>query len=181
MFMVKLGPQHTPNKEKMKNLVLILVLFFFYNNKLIADEIKNLNATYTIPTDSQKDLPYSTFNLENYQVSLSTVNNIEEATVTYDLPKLMVGEAQKISMKLIQIEDGIKYLKGSKSTAECMGKWAEMKCDVQFNDISLNLENVYKILKDEGVESREISKRISILLKFSGDPIGVSQVTGKRN
>ena len=165
--MVKLGPQHTPNKEKMKNLVLILVLFFFYNNKLIADEIKKLNATYTIPTDSQ--------------VSLSTVNNIEEATVTYDLPKLMVGEAQKISMKLIQIEDGIKYLKGSKSTAECMGKWAEMKCDVQFNDISLNLENVYKILKDEGVESREISKRISILLKFSGDPIGVSQVTGKRN
>ena len=177
MYTVKLGPQLMPNREKMKNLFLISVLFFAFNYKSFSDEIKVLNATYTIPTDSEKDLPYSTYNLENYQVRLSTTNNVEEATVTYDLPELMVGETQKISMKLIQIEDGIKYLKGSKSTAQCIGKWADMKCDVQFNDISVNLENVYKLLKNEGIKSREINTRISILLKFSGDTIGVRQVT----
>ena len=142
-----------------------------------ADEIKKLNATYTIPTDSEKDLLYSTYNLENYQVKLTTVNNIEEAVVTYELPELMVGDTQKISMKLMSNENGTKYLEGNNSSAVCKGKWAEMKCDVHFNDITVNLENVYKMLKEDGVESREISRRISILLKFSGDPIGVSQVT----
>ena len=164
----------------MKNIMLILVLVFVYNTNSMADEIKKLNATYTIPTESEKDLPYSTYNLENYQVRLKTVNNIEEAVVTYELPELMVGEAQKISMKLLSNEAGIKYLEGSHSSAVCIGKWAEMKCDVKFNDISVNLENVYKMLKEEGVESREISRRISILLKFSGDPIGVSQVINQK-
>lgn len=160
----------------MKSLFLIFVLQFVHVSVSAAEVVKNLTATYTIPTDSEDDLPFSTYNLDNYQVILSTDNVIEEALVKYVMPDLMLGDAQEITMKLIFESDGTKFLVGSNSIAICTGKWITMKCDVRFNNITVNLEKVQNNLSQAGMDSSEVSKRISILSKFSGDPIGVSQV-----
>ena len=179
MFTVRPGQRLTLNKEKMKKLILIIGLFFGFNIISIADVVTKLDANYTIPTNKEEDRQYSTYNLDNYQVTHSNVGGIEEVEVKYEIPELMGGETQVITMRLKYEIKGVKFLDGNKAIAFCTGKWIEMRCDVRFKNIFINLEKVQKILEARGVGAYEISKRISILSKFSGDPIGVSQATLK--
>lgn len=160
----------------MKNAFLILVLLFCHITSPTAATVMKLNATYTIPTENEEDFKFSTYNLDNYLVIISTVNGIEETVVKYDLPETMLGVPQEITMKLIFETDGTKFLEGTNSIAFCNGKWVSMKCDVRFFDISVNLEKIQEKLEEKNVSAIEISKRLSILSKFSGDPIGISQV-----
>lgn len=175
MFTERRAQLLTPNKVPMKNLALILILMFGYSISTFASTVIKLNATYTIPTDSEADLPYSTYHLENYQVAFTSLQGVDVVTVTYSMPELMVGESQEISMILKLEDNGIKYLEGENSIAICSGKWVAMRCDVRFNGISVDLFKIKNKLEAANVDPLEISKRISILSKFSGDPIGVSQ------
>ncbi len=159
----------------MKTLLTLTALFLSLNT--YADHELKLNATYALPVELNEELPYALFNLKDYTVKFATINEHQEVTVTYSLPSEMVGEAKEIKMKLAIENGSTRVLEGEEATALCVGKWIEMKCDVRFKKLNINLLKVRELLESQGTSSHEIDQRIKVLSRFSGDPIGVSQVT----
>ncbi len=157
----------------MKFLSTFLILIFLQSSQ--ADEVLNLQAIYKIPASQESDASYSQFTLENYQVR--TVG--KEAFLSYTLPEEMTGIKQKIEMKLVLQNSATKVLEGEKAIALCVGKWLVLKCDVKFKKISIDLFKVKEKLETTGASVQEINGRLSVLSKFSGDPIGESIVVGE--
>jgi hypothetical protein len=160
------------------NLILIFILIASFSKAAQAVEVLDLNAKYTIPVTKDSELPYSTFDLKNYKVTLKTLDNTQEVQLTYTLPKEMVGVEKEITLNLVANMGSEKILAGPEASAKCSGKWIQMKCEVRFHDLEIDLLKVEEVLKELGLSESEIRSRVDVLAKFSGDPIGFSEVVG---
>ena len=151
-------------------------LFIFLIQNVMADEVLNFHAQYKIPAASTLDESLSTFELNQYQVIIKKEEGVDNVELTYSLPEEMVGYAKPISMKLVINNGTEKVLSGKDSTALCKGPWSKLKCEMRFNDLEIDLVSVEEILIIKGKSASEIRERLEILSKFSGDPIGFTEV-----
>ena len=76
----------------------------------------------------------------------------------------------KLFLELVSNDE--KILTGDQSSAYCIGKWTELKCDVQFpgNQISETEHATY--LKNQYGDSQKSKALLSMSVRFSGEPIG---------
>jgi len=156
---------------------MIIVLSVIFGSKLFAFEVLNLEANYKIPTISAEEESYSVFRLENYQVKIYSQAENQPDELSYTLPEDMAGQKTTIELQLIESSDGVKYLAGEKATAKCFGAWKEMKCEMRFYTSPVDLTLVEANLKQSGASHIEIKNRLQILSRFSGDPIGFTEIS----
>ena len=162
---------------KSKILLALLVLNFVHTLffKAHAGEVFHFEAQYRIPTLESEDSELALYKLENYQVEIFTPEETKLSTLTYTLPAEMIGSPTKIELQLIATHQGEKYLAGEKATAKCNGPWNQLKCEMRFHDLNVDLIAVEKVLQERGASESEINTRLQILSRFSGDPIGFTE------
>jgi hypothetical protein len=155
------------------------VLFFTsFHLRLFADEIMNLNGVYQIPSQNKDEEAYSIFPLLDYKVIKKVIDTKQEVFVHYTLPEELVGEAGLVVfMKLVLEQGGARVLEGEQSIALCFGKWESMNCDVKFKNLAINLIAIQKKLEASGIDREEKEMRLTLLRRFSGDPIGKTFIT----
>ncbi len=156
--------------------ILVIILATTFSQNLLADEVLNFEAIYKIPTEDSKEKAYSTFTLDEYQVTLIDVDQKVRAELSYLLPVTMVGYSKKISMNLVINNGSEKVLAGNEATALCRGAWGQLKCEMRFHKLFIDLPAVAEALRLEGKGPNEINSRLKVLSRFSGDPIGFSEV-----
>ncbi len=173
--MVKLGRPFTGCN--MKDLIpfistLFLAIKLFMPSAFAVDILK-FNAFYQIPTTEQEDILLGQYMLEEYTV----IQDGKKATLTYTLPFAMTGVAnQVVTMELVLEDLPLRVFRGDKSTALCKGKWPEMKCQVRFHRIEMDLNLLELFFISEGCSEDETAKRMAILQRFNGEPLGFSEV-----
>ena len=162
---------------KSKILIALLALNFIHTvfYKANASEVLKFEAQYKIPSMVNEDQNFATYQLTDYQVEVFAAEENKPSTLTYTLPKEMVGTATTIELQLIASRDGEKYLAGEHAAAKCQGPWSQMKCEMRFHDLNVDLIAVEKVLQERGASESEINTRLQILSRFSGDPIGFTE------
>jgi hypothetical protein len=162
---------------KSKFLIALLVLNFvqaiFSSAK--ASEVLKFEAQYIIPTQTTHEISFSTYDLQDYQIEIFSDEENKPTKLTYVLPAEMVGQETEVSFDVISKRDGEKYLVCDKATAKCIGPWSQLKCEMRFHQLSVNLSAVESLLRQNGANEEEINTRLKVLSRFSGDPIGFTQ------
>lgn len=129
-----------------------------------------LQGQYQIPSASESENEFSIFSIEKYHV-LQIKGNVPFIEV--QVPKdLIAGKTQTVKLYLELVNNDEKILTGEESSAYCIGKWSELKCDVQFpgNQISASEHGEY--LKNQYGDSQKSKALLSMSMRFSGEPIG---------
>lgn len=156
----------------------ILSLFFvfsFFN--LHAEEILKFNANYKVPTITMEEEALSTFELVEYTVTKNDPGSEFKASLKYELPYEMTGvDHQTVEMNLMIEQLPLRVFEGEKAIALCQGLWNQMKCDVRFKKLDFDFSNIEHDLATRGFPSQNIQIRLDLLKRFSGDPIGKSEV-----
>ena len=138
-----------------------------------AVDILTFQAEYQIPTTEHEDSSLGLYKLENYTV----VQDGKKATLQYTLPFAMTGIMnQVVSMELVLEDLPLRVFTSEKATALCRGKWPEMKCQMRFHEIQMDLDILELYFISEGYSEDETAKRMAILQRFNGEPLGFSQV-----
>ena len=151
-------------------------LLIIFCNFSVADEVNHFKAVYKIPSDSTTPESYSTFDLDQYQVSIKNGKERDEVELSYVLPEIMAGQTRSIVLNLVINNGSEKVLVGKEATALCKGPWNQLKCEMRFNALDIDFGAVETYLRLEGKRTEEIDARLKILNKFSGDPIGFTEV-----
>jgi hypothetical protein len=174
--MAELVPQST--ECNMKDLIpfistLFLAIRFFMPSAYAIDVLK-FKANYQIPTTQLEDPAHGLYKLEDYVV----VQDGNKATLSYLLPFAMTGVLnQLVSLELVLEDLPLRVFRGEKATSLCKGKWSEMKCQVRFHQIEMDLSLLELFFISEGYSEDETAKRMAILQRFNGEPLGFSEVT----
>jgi hypothetical protein len=147
--------------------------------KVSAEEVLNFDAKYIIPTISSTEEIYSTYNLENYQVHTFSAEENKPSKLTYTLSSEMVGSNVNVELELIASYGNEKYLAGDLATAKCIGAWKNLKCEMRFHNLPIYLAEIESNLKQKGVGEEELKMRLQILSRFSGDPIGFTEIVNQ--
>jgi hypothetical protein len=156
--------------------LLITSFVFSTNSILLAEEVLNFEANYIIPVNSPLEENFSTYKLQDYKVRIFSPIEKKVSQLSYTLPVEMVGESTDVTLDLIATHDDVKYLSGEFATARCQGAWIQLKCEMRFHDLPIKLSKVETNLRDSGVSESEIKIRLEILSRFSGDPIGFTEI-----
>lgn len=156
----------------MKGLIGLILLLNV--NLLMADEVLTFNAQYSIPTIDGEDQNLAQYDLKDYTV---TKRDDGSATLNYKIPTEMTGLSdQEISMELMIESLPLRVFTGEKATALCRGVWSQMECDVRFTKLEFDIDELMHQMHMRGMPHEEIEARLSIIERFSGDPIGKSNI-----
>lgn len=166
-------------RKKMNTLKFLTTFFILIStqSQLWADQVLNFEAQYIIPVTSPLEAHYSHYKLQDYQVRIYDSSESKKSQLKYTLPAEMIGEFKEITLDLVANHDGEKFLSGEFATAKCLGAWNELKCEMRFHDLPIDLTLVETNLREKGVLESEIKTRLQILSRFSGDPIGFTEIT----
>ena len=138
-----------------------------------ADPDIRLLGTYSVPLaedESTELAPYASFTLDPYVISTNTSG---QRTMNYTLPiDLAGGIPIAVTMDLVSSHDLHKSFSGPLGTAECDGKWTELKCEVNFHNLVISPDAHRPHLESRYGAGPETEARIRVAERFGGDPIG---------
>lgn len=127
-------------------------------------------ATYEVPV--AEDLKeFATFTLENFEKSLDG----DTITVRYDLPNILTGVNEHISLQGAQVPEGSDLiLFGDKGVAKCISAtYSESVCSVAYFNLKFDEESAINSIKSISKSGVETLGRIEVMRAFSTDPVGI--------
>jgi hypothetical protein len=126
-------------------------------------------GTYHVPVPPELEA-YADFELEAVRLELRG----SELVLQYDLPALLLGEAQGVSFRGAAASDGSYTLQGDSGTATCRASDASWTCDEVLQGIELDSDKMDRELASMSAE--EAIGRRSVAARFASDPIGVLHI-----
>lgn len=141
---------------------------FVFATALLAASVgfgKSPNAVYEVPGFEETDL--SMYDLYSLKLEI----NGDQVSIDYSLPLELTGAKNRIRAVGTLVDKNTAILKGPHSDLTC--NLAAKKCDVRYNDLTIDHSLVKEILQSQNLQPSEVQTRLEITRKFSGDPIGV--------
>lgn len=102
-----------------------------------------------------------------------------EARLDYTLPRLLVGESERVSFRGAYVAGGASVLRGDKGTATCVVRPAAgvaLRCDERFSGLDIDLDGVRR--EAQRVDPAQVDARVEVARGFSIEPIGVLEAAG---
>lgn len=127
---------------------------------------------YMVPTIEELK-PFANFKLQGSIVH-STDGLIK---LNYNLPAELVGEEyQPMSFVGRRKNDGQIDLRGDLGKAKCIEINSILNCDVEYDDLNIDLAAVEKAINTRISEPQERLNKLEVAKFFSGEPVGILQV-----
>ena len=154
------------------SVILSLIPLFGFASEDV--EIISLNAQYVVPA-SQASEEYS-FEMPQYLI----VDGPDDAdSMHIVLPMELVGHGKIISLDLISKNGTHRSFSSAQGFAECEGKWKELKCDIQFLNLEIDIAS-----RDEYIRNytpvKDHARLQAVAFRFGTDPIGKVFVLGSK-
>jgi hypothetical protein len=159
----------------MKLFVLTATLFLFAKPALSAEKpypkpSHGGSATYVVPV-SEDLKPFATFPISDIQTKELNGELNGHIQIRYTLPVQLTGAKNDVVFVSTNKATNGTYtnFKGPNGEANCN----ESVCNLRFSNLKLDQAVVRQNFIDQGITGLELSQRMDVFAKFSGDPAGL--------